>query len=360
MKFIDKDKPSLMLVFMVIVLVIGLGVGYYIPMGRIKRQNEEIAELNTQLSTYNEQITAFHEIINVTDAQLSRLESKMSELDSQIVRLLSDLKTKESQIIELQKYVPPPENLAPNFTVSDLDGENFTLSDHMGELVLIEFMTTWCGYCGKQIPEYLKLREELTDQITIISISIDKSSDSEERLINYRAGYDAPWVWAIDTANLKELYEVKNIPTTIIVDKNGYIWARYIGFTSSATLVKEFEQLIAYWGPQAASVKFLSISASDAKELLDSNPNIIILDVRTTDEFNEEHLEGSINIPVLELQDRMGELDKNNTILVYCKMGVRSAQAAQILSENGFLNIYDMEDGITAWKNLHFPIVIVP
>jgi len=71
----------------------------------------------------------------------------------------------------------------------------------------------------------------------------------------------------------------------------------------------------------------------------------ILLDVRTMEEYMEYHLENSILIPVSNLNEETIEsknIDKDTKIIVYCRSGNRSAQAAHILIELGYTNVYDM------------------
>ncbi len=75
----------------------------------------------------------------------------------------------------------------------------------------------------------------------------------------------------------------------------------------------------------------------------------LIVDVRTDDEFNARHLDGAVNIPVDELDKRLGELpDKKRPVIVYCKSGSRSAKAAAILKAAGFTQVHDL-GGIGNW-----------
>lgn len=94
----------------------------------------------------------------------------------------------------------------------------------------------------------------------------------------------------------------------------------------------------------------MKIDAKEAKRMLDSNKNIILLDVRTVEENREKRIPGSVLIPVQELPNRLGELpkDPNRPILVYCRSGNRSAQAALILKQAGFPAVYDF-GGIIDW-----------
>jgi len=87
-------------------------------------------------------------------------------------------------------------------------------------------------------------------------------------------------------------------------------------------------------------------------------PNLVILDVRDTTEFNLGHLYDSILIPLNELEARIGELEdyKISEIIIYCKSGYRTQQASEILGEYGFIKIYNMIGGILAWIDADYPI----
>lgn len=67
-----------------------------------------------------------------------------------------------------------------------------------------------------------------------------------------------------------------------------------------------------------------------------NNEDYILVDVRTAEEFKSGHLDGSINIPVDELRERLGELDRNKTIVIYCRVGLSGYIADRILSQNGY------------------------
>jgi rhodanese-related sulfurtransferase len=73
------------------------------------------------------------------------------------------------------------------------------------------------------------------------------------------------------------------------------------------------------------------ISVEQAKFLIESKPSLIILDVRTQEEYDDGYLENAILIPVDELENRLDELSKNDELLVYCRTGNRSSSAVNIL-----------------------------
>lgn len=90
-----------------------------------------------------------------------------------------------------------------------------------------------------------------------------------------------------------------------------------------------------------------TISAEKAKEKMDQG-NVIIVDVRTKEEYEEGHIKDAINIPLDEIDQASNQLAKNDTILIYCRSGNRSAKAAKKLYEMEYTSIYDF-GGITNW-----------
>ena len=77
---------------------------------------------------------------------------------------------------------------------------------------------------------------------------------------------------------------------------------------------------------------------------------VIILDVRSEEEYNSGHIENSILIPIDKLEEEAENIlnDKNKKILVYCRSGHRSKKASNILLEKGYTNVYDF-GGIKDW-----------
>lgn len=105
------------------------------------------------------------------------------------------------------------------------------------------------------------------------------------------------------------------------------------------------------------SISFLFLACSNkgykninniekAIKLVNSSTNLIILDVRTREEYLAGNIPNSINIDVLsqDFKSKIDMLDKNKEYLVYCRSGNRSAIASSIMSTNGFLNIYNLQN----------------
>ncbi len=92
------------------------------------------------------------------------------------------------------------------------------------------------------------------------------------------------------------------------------------------------------------------ITAEDAKKIMDSSDDYIILDVREQDEFDAGHIPGAILLPYTEIENKAEEMlpDKDKQILVYCRSGRRSKIAAEALARLGYTNIKEF-GGIIDW-----------
>ena len=93
------------------------------------------------------------------------------------------------------------------------------------------------------------------------------------------------------------------------------------------------------------------ITPEEAKKIMDSGEEHIILDTREQDEYDEGHIEGAILIPYTEIENKAEEMlpDKDAQILVYCRSGRRSKIAAESLSKLGYTNVKEF-GGIIDWK----------
>ena len=90
-----------------------------------------------------------------------------------------------------------------------------------------------------------------------------------------------------------------------------------------------------------------------------NNPDFVIIDVRTQEEFVGEHIENATNIDFYSeaFQDMLNNLDKNKTYLVYCRSGGRSGNALNIMAELNFKEVYNILGGINQWKREGLPTI---
>lgn len=100
-----------------------------------------------------------------------------------------------------------------------------------------------------------------------------------------------------------------------------------------------------------SAADYTKITAAEAKEMIDQDSEVTILDVRTKEEYVSGHIEGAILLSDTEVLDKSEEVltDKSAVILVYCRSGRRSALAAADLVKLGYTNVYDF-GGILDWE----------
>ena len=95
------------------------------------------------------------------------------------------------------------------------------------------------------------------------------------------------------------------------------------------------------------SLEGREISYKKLEEIIKNNPKAILVDVRSKQEYNEGHLNGSINIPLYDLEKQINKLpDKQCTTILYCRSGHRSRQAKEKLEKLGYENIYNLKNGL--------------
>ncbi|MBT5122394.1 MAG: rhodanese-like domain-containing protein [Euryarchaeota archaeon] len=104
----------------------------------------------------------------------------------------------------------------------------------------------------------------------------------------------------------------------------------------------------------ASSADWQRVDVEEFDQAIEENESAFLLDVRTQTEWEQDgHLENATLVPHSELEEREGELpsEKDTMILLYCRSGNRSQDAAQTLVDLGFTNIIELESGINGWKN---------
>lgn len=102
---------------------------------------------------------------------------------------------------------------------------------------------------------------------------------------------------------------------------------------------------------------YTDVTVAQARIMVDSN-SVLILDVRSQSEYDSGHIRNAKVIPVTELPGRLNELNKNDSILVYCLGGGRSKTASQLLTDNGFEHVSNMLGGISAWTTAGYSVYV--
>ncbi len=102
------------------------------------------------------------------------------------------------------------------------------------------------------------------------------------------------------------------------------------------------------------------VEAQDAADIIDNPPaNLVILDVRTPEEFAEGHIEGAVMLDFYrdDFADELAKLDPDVPYVLYCRSGNRSGQTRALMNELGFTDVADIQGGIGGWLGAGLPLV---
>jgi len=111
--------------------------------------------------------------------------------------------------------------------------------------------------------------------------------------------------------------------------------------------------------PSLSKSDYITITAEEAYELINNTPTLFIIDVRTSEEYNQGYIKNAVSIPLSELESRADELplDLQTPLLVYCQSGYRSVQASQQLTSMNYSQVHNLDGGFSAWKAVGYPYV---
>ena len=134
---------------------------------------------------------------------------------------------------------------APDFTLSQLNGESFTLSSLKGKVIILDFWATWCPPCRKGIPDFIDLQEKYKEQgLEIVGVLLDqgKKASLESKVEKMGINY----VVVLSDREVTQLYGgVRAIPTTFIIDQNGNKVEKHVGLNSKETFENKIKELFA-------------------------------------------------------------------------------------------------------------------
>ncbi|HHZ79871.1 MAG TPA: TlpA family protein disulfide reductase [Candidatus Marinimicrobia bacterium] len=134
-------------------------------------------------------------------------------------------------------------NQAPDFTLSDMDGNEVSLSDFKGNIVIINFWATWCGPCRFEIPDLIDLQEKYNGDLVILGVSLDYDGPSVVPQFAERLGISYPILYG--NGQIAQRYGgVTGIPTTFVIDRDMNVYKRYVGYRPQTVFEKDIQDLI--------------------------------------------------------------------------------------------------------------------
>jgi DsbE subfamily thiol:disulfide oxidoreductase len=126
---------------------------------------------------------------------------------------------------------------SPDFTLTNLEGNQLKLSEFVGEKVLfINFWATWCPPCRSEMPSIQEIHEENRDEVKVLAVNVKESRTKVSEFIN-KEGYDFT-VLLDKTGEVANTYLVRGIPKTVVVDKRGVIKAVHVGSMNKEQMKK--------------------------------------------------------------------------------------------------------------------------
>lgn len=141
-------------------------------------------------------------------------------------------------------YKPNALTAATNFTLTDVEGNQFSLSSYNGRVVILSFVKTRCSSCRVEIAQLKPVYDKYQSSIVILSVSIDPTYDTNQQLLQFMSETGITWTVARGTEKIKSDFNVPLSPTIIIIDKSGYIQFRRDGEATTEELSQQIEKLL--------------------------------------------------------------------------------------------------------------------
>ena len=146
-----------------------------------------------------------------------------------------------------QMVTQPVQNLAPDFTVTDKDGNEVKLSDFFGKPIVLNFWASWCGPCQYEMPDFEEAYKELGEDVAFLMVNLtDGYSETVSSAKSFLegAGYTFP-VYFDTLSEGAKTYQVYSIPCTYFLDRNGSLVTRNMGMITGDALRQGIDLIMA-------------------------------------------------------------------------------------------------------------------
>jgi cytochrome c biogenesis protein CcmG/thiol:disulfide interchange protein DsbE len=133
---------------------------------------------------------------------------------------------------------------APAFALPDLEGKVVKISDLKGKVVILDFWATWCGPCRQEVPHFAALQSKYRDQgLEIVGLSLDAGGAKDVKPFAEEHGINYTMLIA-NNETAAQYGGITGIPTTFVIDKNGKIVKRFLGYTDPEVFEETIRPLL--------------------------------------------------------------------------------------------------------------------
>ena len=259
---------------------------------------------------------------------------------------------------------------APTISATTSAGDRVRIGDD-GIARLYGFFAHWCPHCQAELPRVTAWLAEggLPAGVDLVAIStaVDPSQDNyPPRAWFAREGFPEPVVLDSEGDDLAAGLGLTGWPFFVAVGADGTVVSRVSGELSREQLVALAASVAPADvggtgdGGQGEASGLRTVEATSAARLLTDPPaDLVVLDVRTDEEFADGHLADAIQLDFYrdDFRDRLADLDPDVPYLLYCRSGNRSGQTLALMEELGFSDVTDVDGGIVAWAAAGLPVV---
>jgi cytochrome c biogenesis protein CcmG/thiol:disulfide interchange protein DsbE len=133
---------------------------------------------------------------------------------------------------------------APDWRLTNLDGKSVKLSDFRGKVVILNFWTTWCPPCRREIPSFISLQKQYGDKgLVVVGVSLDEKGPGIVKPFVTKMGINYPVVMG-DQKTAADYGGIAVVPTTFVIDRKGQVVAEHQGDAERATFEAEIKPLL--------------------------------------------------------------------------------------------------------------------